>query len=151
MNEVSNMEIHIYIYIYCMELSQPLWSLAYQLALNHHGLVAPTNKKDERIYAVHSSWQIIYMTSIRKVLHLRGVYFVIHYSDVIMSVMTCQITSTRLFVNRSGAHQRKYQSSASQAFVWGIHRSLVNSPHKWPVTQKMYPFDDVTMDVSIYW
>ena len=25
----------------------------------------------------------------------------------------------------------------------GIHRWPVNSPHKWPVTQKMFPFDDV--------
>ena len=43
----------------------------------------------------------------------------------------------------SGADQRKHQSSASLAFVWGIHRAPVNSPHKWPVTQKMFPFDDV--------
>ena len=27
----------------------------------------------------------------------------------------------------------------------GIHRSTVNSPHKWPVTRKMFPFDDVIM------
>ena len=43
----------------------------------------------------------------------------------------------------SGADQRKHQSSASLAFVWGIHRWPVNSPHKWPVTRKMFPFDDV--------
>ena len=30
-------------------------------------------------------------------------------------------------------------------FVRGIHRWPVNSPHKRPVTQKMFPFDDVTM------
>ena len=40
---------------------------------------------------------------------------------------------------------RSHQSSASLAFVWGIHRGPVNSPHKWPVTWKMLPFDDVTM------
>ena len=45
----------------------------------------------------------------------------------------------------SDAHQRKHQSSASLAFVWGIHRRPVNSPHKWPVTRKMFPFDDVIM------
>ena len=28
----------------------------------------------------------------------------------------------------------------------GIHRWPVNSPHKWPVTQKMFPWDDVIMD-----
>ena len=39
--------------------------------------------------------------------------------------------------------KEKHQSSASLAFVWGIHRRPVNSPHKWPVTRKMYLFDDV--------
>ena len=43
----------------------------------------------------------------------------------------------------SGADQRKHQSSASLAFVQGIHRGPVNSPHKGPVTRKMLPFDDV--------
>ena len=43
------------------------------------------------------------------------------------------------------ADQRKHQSSASLAFVWGIHRGPVNSPHKWPVARKMFPFDDVIM------
>ena len=30
-------------------------------------------------------------------------------------------------------------------FVRGIHRSPVNSPHKAPVTRKMFPFDEVIM------
>ena len=47
----------------------------------------------------------------------------------------------------SGADQSKHQNSASLAFVWGIHRGPVNSPHKWPVTRKMFPFDDVIMSV----
>ena len=38
--------------------------------------------------------------------------------------------------NYSGADQRKHQSSASLAFVQGIHWRPVNSPHKWPVTRK---------------
>ena len=46
-----------------------------------------------------------------------------------------------LFRRRS----KKHQSSASLAFVRGIHRGPVNSPHKWPVTRKMFPFDDVIM------
>ena len=45
----------------------------------------------------------------------------------------------------SRADQRKHQSSASLAFVRGIHRGPVNSPHKWPVTRKIFPFDDVIM------
>ena len=50
-----------------------------------------------------------------------------------------------LFNRYSRAYQRKHQSSASLAFVWGIHRWPVNSPHKGPVTRKMFPFDDVIM------
>ena len=46
-----------------------------------------------------------------------------------------------LFRRRSENHQ----SSASLAFVWGIHRSPVNSPRKEPVMRKMFPFDDVIM------
>ena len=47
----------------------------------------------------------------------------------------------------SVADQRKHQSSESLVFVQGIRRSSVNSPHKRPVTQKMFPFDDVIMCV----
>ena len=53
--------------------------------------------------------------------------------------------ASRLFT-QPFADQRKHQSSASLAFVWGIHRGPVNSPHKWPVTRKMFPFDGVIME-----
>ena len=58
-----------------------------------------------------------------------------------------QITSLTIVYSTvyPDADQRKYQSSASLAFVWVIHRWPVNSPHKWPVTRKMFPFDDVIM------
>ena len=45
---------------------------------------------------------------------------------------------------RLKSHQKR-QSSASLAFVMEIHRSPVDSPHKGPVTRKMFPFDDVMM------
>ena len=45
----------------------------------------------------------------------------------------------------SGADQRKHQSSASLAFVKGIPWWPVNSPHKGPVTRKMFPLYDVIM------
>ena len=41
--------------------------------------------------------------------------------------------------------QRRHQSSASLAFVRGIHRGPVNSLHRWSVTREMFPFDDVIM------
>ena len=70
-----------------------------------------------------------------------------HYSDVIMYPMVSKITSVTIVYSivYSGADQIKHQSSASLAFVRGIHRWPVNSPHKWPVTRKMSPFDDVIM------
>ena len=76
-----------------------------------------------------------------------GRVFVKHYSDVIIGVMASQITSLTIVYPTvySGADQRKHQSSASMAFVRGIHQSPVNSPHKWRVTRKMFPFDDISM------
>ena len=70
-----------------------------------------------------------------------------HYNDVTMSAMASQITSLTIVYSSvySGADQRQHQNSASLAFVWGIHRWPVNSPHKGPVTRKMFPFDDVIM------
>ena len=41
------------------------------------------------------------------------------------------------------------QSSASLAFMRGIRRWPVDSPHKGPVTRKMFPFDDVIIAESI--
>ena len=69
----------------------------------------------------------------------------LHYNDVIMSTMASQITSLTIVYSSvySGADQRKHQSLASLAFVRGIHRSPMNSPHKGPVTRKMFPFDDI--------
>ena len=64
-----------------------------------------------------------------------------------MGAMVSQITSLNIVYSTglSGADQRKHQSSAPLAFVRGIHRRPVNFPHKWPVTRKMFPFDDVIM------
>ena len=63
-----------------------------------------------------------------------------HNSDVIMSVMVSQITSILIVSSNvcSGTDQRKHQSSTSVASVRGIHRWPVNSPHKGPVTRKMF-------------
>ena len=73
--------------------------------------------------------------------------FCVHCNDVIMSTIASQITSLAIVYSivYSGADQSKHQSSASLAFVRGIHPGPVNSPHKGPVTRKMFPFDDVIM------
>ena len=71
----------------------------------------------------------------------------LHYCDVIMGAVASQITSLTIVYSTiySDADQRKHQSSASLALVREIHRGPVNSPHKWPVMHKMFPFDDVIM------
>ena len=73
----------------------------------------------------------------------------IHYNDVIMGAIASQITSLTIVFSTfySDPDQRKHQSSAPLAFVRGIHRGPVNSLHKWPVTRKMFPFDDVIMRI----
>ena len=65
-----------------------------------------------------------------------------------MGAMASQITSLTIVYSTdySDADQRKHQSSASLAFVQEINRAPVNSPHKWPVTWKMFPIDDVIMN-----
>ena len=70
-----------------------------------------------------------------------------HYDDVIMTTMASQITSIAVVYSTvySDADQRKHQTPASLAFVWGNSPGPVNSPHKGPVTRKMFPFDDVIM------
>ena len=64
-----------------------------------------------------------------------------------MSAMSSQITSLTIVYSTvySGADQRKHQSFASLAFARGIHQGPVNSPHKGPVTRRVFPFDDVIM------
>ena len=62
--------------------------------------------------------------------------------------MASQITGVSIVcsTNGSGADQRKHECPVSLNFVWGIHRSPMNSPHKRPVTRKMFPFDGVIMN-----
>ena len=93
-----------------------------------------------RHHGLPSLWGIICFFTVRTIT-------VSHYNNVIMDTIVSQITSLTIAYSTvySGADQRKHQSSASLAFVWGIHRGPVNSPHKWPVTRKMFPFDDVIM------
>ena len=84
----------------------------------------------ERMYFVNRIW--VYMPCI-------------HYGDVIMGAIASQITSLTIVYSTvySDADQIKHESSASLAFVRGIHRGPVKSPHKWPVTRKMFPYDNV--------
>ena len=76
--------------------------------------------------------------------------WLVHYNDVIMSVMASQIPGVSIVYSTvcSCAARRKHQSHASLTFVRGMHRSPVDFPHKGTVTRKMFPFDDVIMNVD---
>ena len=108
---------------------------------SNHGL--SLGGKKVYMYIVFYHWELANPKS-RK---MNPVLAVSHYNDVIMGTMAHQITSLTIVYSTvfSGADQRKHQSSVSLAFVWGLHRWPVNSPHKRPVTRKMFPFDDVIM------
>ena len=97
--------------------------------------------------------QMVTMPSISRQITLRSKpqHIINHYDDFIMSSMASQITSLTIVYSTvySGTDQRKHQSSAALAFVRGIHRGPVNFPHKWPVTRKMFPFDDVIMNAKL--
>ena len=100
----------------------------------------------------------IYHTNVSAIINLQKMFWPrtffeitgLHYNDVIMSPMASQFTSLTIVYSTvySGADQRKHQSYASLAFVRGIHRWPVNSPHKGPITRKMFPFDAVTMELA---
>ena len=113
-------------------------------------VVSPTTRIDIRNcmidIAITQAWHLI--SKMAPINMIRPSY---HYGDVIMGEMASQITSlTTVYSNvYSGADQRKHWSSASLALVSGIQRRPVNSPHKGPVSRKMFPFDDVIMITSL--
>ena len=68
-----------------------------------------------------------------------------------MGTVVSQITSltiVKVSTVYSDADQRKHQSTASLAFVRGVHRGPANSLHKCPVTRKMCSFDDIVMIIA---
>ena len=73
--------------------------------------------------------------------------------DIIMGTIASLITSLTIVYSTvySDADQRKHQSSTSLAFVWGIHRGPVNSPHKWPVTQNIWWRHRVLLRFIVVW
>ena len=86
------------------------------------------------LYLVHLNWPSVQLASLQWRHNDRDGVSNNQHHDFLL---------TQPFIQ--GADQRKYQSSASLAFVWGIHWWPVNSPHERPVTRKLFQFDDVIM------
>ena len=84
--------------------------------------------------------------------YLRNGTYLMHYNDVIMGTIPSQITSLTAVYSTvyADADQRKHQNSASLAFVRGIHRGPVNSPHKWPVTRKRFHLMTSSWKYDVY-
>ena len=76
-----------------------------------------------------------------------------HYTDVIMGAIASPITSLTILYSTvySDADQREHQSSASLAFVRGIHRGRHHGIHKrlWATTSKHLTFNDKCINVKI--
>ena len=85
----------------------------------------------------HGAMDLTPTISMFKLASNKSAYTCQYYNDVIMGAMASQITGVSIVYSTvcSGADQRKHQSSASLAFVGGIHWWPVNSPHKGPVTR----------------
>ena len=67
-----------------------------------------------------------------------------NYSDVIMGAMASHINSSLLFTQTF--IQAQIKENIKAPLHWPLcGKSPVNSPHKWPVTRKIFPFDAVIM------
>ena len=77
--------------------------------------------------------------------------FPLHYNDVIMGTIASQISSLTIVYSTaySGADQRKHQLRVT-GLCAGNLPGPVNSPHQWPVTRKIFPFDDVIMIIFTF-
>ena len=74
-----------------------------------------------------------------------GAIGLLHYSDVIMSAMASQITSLTIaqpFIQAQIKENIKAGLCAGNSPVTG------EFPHKWPVTRKMFPFDDAMTETD---
>ena len=126
-------------------------SAAVVYACFFHGVIAIHCKATNALCATYIE-MLIETALVNATQTVTGAVLISHYDDVIMNAIATQITSLTVVYSTVyvDADQRKHQSSASLAFVRGIHRGPVNSPHKWPVTRKMFPFDDVIMFHELY-
>ena len=128
---------------YCFNLDWSLTEFCYQWCNWKYVRIGSDN-------CIERNW--IELNWVSRVLWQWG-NFTNHYDDVIMTMLASQITILTVVYSivYSGVNQRKHQSSASLAFVREIHPGPVNFPHKWPVTRKMFPFDDVIIGGLTQW
>ena len=70
----------------------------------------------------------------------------LHYNDIIMGAIASQITSlTIVYSTVYSDADKKTSKLRVTGLCAGNSPGPMNSPHKWPVTRKMFSFDDVIM------
>ena len=78
-----------------------------------------------------------------------------HYGGAITGAIASQITSLAIVYSAfySGADQRKTSKLRVTGLCAGNSPGNGEFPHKWPVTRKMFPFDDVIVysDIPCRW
>ena len=124
------------------------------LAISFHQIASmnSTHHIDWKIYLNRSTLRNpYYQPQILDIPNFQHYHRTDHYNDVIMSAMASQITSLTIVYSTvySGTDQTKHQSTASLAFMRGIHRWPVNSRHKGTVTRELFAFDDVIMQCNV--
>ena len=144
--DCSNSHVSINLWRFCPQSDVTVMTPAHPCP--HIGTL-PTVKLPTRCLWQHISG-LVEDCRISNVLAMLILHFLLPqslYDDVMMGTTASQITSLTIVYSTvySDTDQRKHQSSASLAFVRGIHRGPVNSPHKCLITRKMCPFDDVIM------
>ena len=129
---------------YCLPISPPLYSISSSNSHNKHPILDLL-----WVWSMFCAGQcgVVYLNMILLCVITRHKYCW-HPSDVILSAMASQITNLAIVysISYSGTNQRKHQSSASLAFVRGIHQWPVTFPHKGLVTREK-TFDDVIIVV----
>ena len=85
----------------------------------HHCFIVNVEKSGFVAFQNYQTHRLLYRDQFQFALNVH------HYIDFIMITMASQITSLTIVYSTvySDADQRKHQSSASLAFVWGIHRT----------------------------
>ena len=129
-----------------MDLTQYLFRLLF--IVGWHQAIAWTIVVFSSMWMLTFSWGLFYSNSS----WYNPKENCLHYNDVKMGAIASQITGLMIVYStvHSDADQGKHQSSASLDFVRGIPGEPGNSPHKWPVTRKMLPYDDVIMETMYF-
>ena len=150
-------------------LSYPILSYPASLPIQAPGFLLPTctphyhgrgNNRWPKS-TTHQTWMCLfksvkmpwltYNSRVHDDMNLFPLPYQYHYDDVRMGAIASQITSlTIVYSTVYSDADKKTSKLRVTGLCVGNSPGEVTSPHKGPVTRKMFPFDDVIMTLSIY-